>query len=172
MTTDQTYNDLSFDSDEFSAVEQVTTQYGVRWQLTQTLPQNFSPGASGGAYPVLSTSAISQLPYTQKRRYQTIVSAVRSGPKYTYAEFGGGLTNFPGANGLMAWEFQENNLKDLEVSAKIAHWLANWGDCFPFTFTDEDGTNYSNVYYGSSELAITHTGKNQSSIRTSLIQMN
>ena len=171
-TADITYSDLSFDSDEFAATERITTQYGTRWSLTQTLPQNFSPGASGGAYPGLSTSAISLLPYTQKRRYQTIVSKVDAGPKYTYAEFGGGLSGFPGANGLMAWEFEENGLIDTEVTAKVNHWLANWGDCFPFSFTDEDTTNYSNVYYGSPELAITHTGPNQSSIRTSLVQMN
>jgi hypothetical protein len=164
------YDYLSFDMDEFAAVEQKTTQYDVRWNLTQTLPQNWTPGASGGAYPALSTTAICELPYTQKKRFQTIVSKMESGPKYTYAEFGASLTGFP-TDGLMGWEFTEGQLTDAEVSTKIAHFLANWGDCFPFQFTDEDGTTYSNVYYASPELTIVRAGVNQSGIKTALVQM-
>jgi hypothetical protein len=165
------YDYLSLDADEFSATEQKTTQYGIRWTLTQTLPQNWTPGASGAAFPALSTSAIAQLPYTQKKRWQTIVSKLAAGPKYTYAEYAGGLSNFP-TDGLMAWEFSEGQLTDSEVTGKVAHFLANWGDCFPFQFTDEDGTIYSNVYYASPELTIVRAGVNQSSIKTALVQMN
>lgn len=171
LTTDQTYNNLSLDSDEFSAAEQNTTRYNAQWTLTQVMPQSFSPGASGGAYPTLSTGMICQLVYTQKERFQTIVSKVDSGAKYVYAEFGAGLTNFP-TGGLMAWEFDEQNLTDAEVTTKVAHFLANWGNCFPFTFTDEDGTTYSNVYYGSPQLVITRQQFNMSSIHTVLIGMN
>src|SRR5215469_7043857 len=142
-TTDQLYSNLSQDADEFSAVEQRSTKYGVRWALTQVVAQNFSPGASGGAYPLLSTNAIGQLPYMQKRRYQTIIAAAGIA-KYTYAQFAAGLTNFP-TTALMGWEFDEGQLTDAEVNMKVAHWLANWGNCYPFTFTDEDGTTYSKV---------------------------
>ena len=171
-TTDVEYDYLSFDADEFSATEKTSTQYGVRWSLTQTLPQNWSPGASGGAFPVLGTGALCQLPYTQKRRFQTIVSRMPSGPKYVWAEFAGGLTGFPGALGLMTWEFANSNLSDTEASALIAHFLANWGDCFPFTFTDEDTTTYPNVYYASPDLTIMRTGPNHNAVKVALIQMN
>lgn len=165
------YDYLSFDEDEFAGAEAQSTLYGVKWVLAQTLPQNFSPGTSGGAYPTLSTGAISQLPYTQKKRFQTIASKMESGPKYTYAEFGAGLTGFP-TDGLMAWEFNETHLSDSEVTGKVAHFLANWGDCFPFTFTDEDSTTYSHVYYASPQLTITRVAPNQASIRTGLIQLS
>ena len=165
------FDSLSFDDDLFAGVEQQSMIYGVRWVLTQTVPQNLSPGTSGGAYPLLSTGAIGQLPYTQQIRFQTIVSKVEAGPKYTYAEFGNGLTNFP-TGGLMSWEFSESRLTDAEVNTKVAHFLANWGDCFPFTFKDEDGTTYSNVYYASPQLVINRTAVNQSSIKTSLIQLS
>lgn len=165
-----TYTDLSFDEDEFNAVEAQTTQYGVKWVLTQTLAQNLTPGAAGAAFPTLSTGAICQLPYTQKKRFQTTVSRVDSGPKYTYAEFGAGLSGFP-TDGLMAWEFQERNLTDAEVNAKVAHFLANWGDCYSFAFTDEDGVTYSNVYYAAPQLSVIRNAYNQSTIRTGLIQM-
>lgn len=138
-TTDTAYTNLSSDADEFAAVEQNHTLYGVQWSLSQTLPQNFSPGSSGGAFPGLSNGAVCQLRYTQKQRFQTIVSKIESGPKYTYAEFGGGLANFPLA-GLMAWQFDEAALTDAEVATKVAHFLANWGNCMPFSFTDEVST--------------------------------
>jgi hypothetical protein len=170
LTTDQTYTDLGFDADEFAAMETVSTQYAVRWALTQALPQNFAPGPSGGAYPLLAIGAMSLLPYTQKLRFQTIVSQMPSGPKYTAAEFGaGGL--FP-AGGLMSWTLDEPVLIDADVNTKIAHWLANWGDCFPFTFTDEDSVEYSNVYYASPTLIIERQDVNRSRITTGLIQMN
>ena len=170
-TLDQEYDYLSFDADEFSTIQQVNTLYGVRWTLTQTLPQSYSPGTSGTAYPTLTVGAKSELPYTQKKRYQTIVSKMESGPRYTYAEFGGGLTDFP-TGGLMAWEFNESVLTDADVATKVAHFLANWGNVFPFQFTDEDGTTYSNVYYASPQLTITFIAPNHSSINTALIQMN
>ena len=169
-TTNQEYDNLSFDTDEFSAVEQTTTRYGVQWTLSQTVAQDLSPGTPGGAYPTLGTGAISQLPYTQKKRFQTISAVVGGVSKYTYAEFGGGLSGFP-TDGLMGWEFNEQQLTDAEVNAKVAHFLANWGNCFPFTFTDEDGTTYSNVYYASPELTITRQQVNKSAIHTALIQM-
>jgi hypothetical protein len=171
VTTDQTYSYLSLDIDEFAAVEQNNTQYSVKWTVTQTLPQNLSPGSSGGAYPTCANGAISQLPFTQKKRFQTIVSKMDSGPKYTYAEFAGSLTNFP-TDGLMGWEFAEPFLTDADAATKVAHFLANWGNCFPFSFTDEDGTPYSNVYYATPQLSVLRKAPNQNAITTALIQMN
>ena len=170
-TTDQEYDNLSFDADEFVAVEQTTTRYGVQWSVSQTIAQSFTPGASGGAYPTLATGALSQLPYTQKKRFQTIVAVVGGVTKYTSAEFAAGLSGYP-TDGLLGWEFAEQSLTDAEVATKVAHFLANWGNCFPFTFTDEDGVTYSNVYYASPELTITRQQVNKSAIKTVLIQMN
>lgn len=165
-----TFTNLSFDTDEFSATESRSTLYDAKWQLTQTITQNFSPGSSGGAYPTNYYGAISELPYTQKSRSQTIVSMVTSGPKYTYQEFGAGLANFPTAP-LLAWDLDEHVLTDLEVLDKVAHFLSNWGSCFPFTFKDENGTTYSNVYYASDQLVINRKEWNNASMKTSLIQM-
>ena len=170
LTTDLAYGNVSLSSDEFESVESGSTLYETSWVVKQTIPQNLSPGSSGGAYPTLASGAICQRPYTQKVRYQTIVSQVPAGPKRTFAEFGS-TSNFPSA-GLMSWQFDEPMLLDADVSTKISHWLANWGDCFPFTFTDEDGTMYSKVYYGSNELVIERSGVDQNRIVTNLVQMN
>jgi hypothetical protein len=170
-TVGSAFNALSFDEDEFQGLEQQSTQYGVKWSLTQTLPQNLSPGASGGAFPLLSTGALSQLPYSQKKRFQTIVSRMASGPKYTYSQFGGGLTGFP-TDGLMGWEFTESGLTDAEVTTKTNHFLANWGSCFEFAFVDEDVVTYSHVHYASDQLVIQRASYNRSSIKTELVQLS
>lgn len=166
------YNNLSFDSDEFQATETQSTIYGSKWTLTQAVSQDITTaaGASGAAYPQLSNGAPCQLPYVQKKRFQTTVSKVDCGAKYTFAQFAGGLSGFP-TDGLMSWEFNESGLINSEVTAKINHFLANWGTCYPFTFTDENGVTYSHVYYGSDELSVVRHSYNMSSIRTSLVQM-
>jgi hypothetical protein len=116
--------------------------------------------------------AISELPFTQKKRFQTVVSKVDSGPKYTHFEFGPGAdTGFP-TDGLMSWEINEPKLCDVDAEAKIAHFLANWGMAFSFPFTDEDGTTYNGVFYGSDTLTVNRLDYNLSSIKTTLIQMH
>jgi hypothetical protein len=170
VTTYQAWNNLAFDQDEFVASETKTTKYDTKWTLTQTLPQNFAPGAPVAAYPVFGNGAISKLPYTQKVRFQTVRNVMPSGPQYASAEFAGTFSNFP-TTGLMGWEFDEHNLTDAEVNTKLAHFLTNWGDCLPFTFTDEDAVTYSNVYYASPAFVITWEQFNAASIKTVLIQM-
>lgn len=165
-----TWTNLSLDSDEFAAVEQVTTQYGVRWVVTQAIPQNLSAGSSGGGFPLLTNGTMGQLPYTQKKRWQTIVSKVQAGPKYALAEFAGGWANFP-TDGVMGWELDERMLTDADVNTRVAHFLANWGSAKPFTFIDEDGNSYIWVFYASDQMVITRQQPNVSSIKTVLVQM-
>jgi hypothetical protein len=169
VTTDIEYDYLSFDDDEFGAAQPQAALYGTNWTLTQTLPQNLSPGTAGTAYPTIG-GHISKLPYTQKERFQTIVSKSAFGPKYTFAEFAGGLTNFPSTS-LMGWEFDEV-LTDTEVATKVAHFLNNWGRFSPFQFTDEGPVTYSNVYYAADRFTIERLQFNQSRVKTVLIQMN
>jgi hypothetical protein len=170
LTTYQHWDYLSFDSDEFVAVESRSTRYDVKWSLTSTLAVNYGAGTAGTAYPQLVYGSIAKLPFTQKKRFQTINNKMPSGPQYSYAEFAGGLSNFP-TDGLMSWESDYHNLLDTEVNTLLAHWLSNWGDCLPFTFTDEDSVTYSNVYYASPEFTISWDRYNSASIRTVLIQM-
>jgi hypothetical protein len=94
-----------------------------------------------------------------------------SGPKYTYSQFGGGLTGFP-TDGLMGWEFTESGLTDAEVTTKTNHFLANWGSCFEFAFVDEDVVTYSHVHYASDQLVIQRASYNRSSIKTELVQLS
>jgi len=162
-----TFSNFGLDADEWSAVEARTGQYSGPVKLTQSVTQSLSPGTAGTAFPTLASGAIGILPYTQKKRYQTVAQKVEAGPNFTYAEFAGGLTGYP-TDGLMAWEFAADMVSDADIVTLVAHFVANWGRAFSFTFTDEDAVPYAKTHYASDELTVTYRGVNDSSVRIML----
>lgn len=92
--------------------------------------------APGNPFPTITGGCLGQYPFTQAPRFQTISSSVGSGPKVTYAEFGAGLNNFP-TSALGAWTFEETLLSDADAAVRIGHFIAQWGNLFPFAYTDE-----------------------------------
>lgn len=241
-TIDKEYDNLSFDSDVFSSVEQKPTLYSVGWNLTQwagaaTLQQvtaltaaitstsattcsvasiigmpvsqgnfdilidseqmqvtgNFGPlltivraqngttaathsiGAAvrlapGNPFPTITGGCLGQYPFTAGPRFQTITSSVGSGPKFTYAEFGAGLTGFP-TTGLGNWQFDETLLSDSDAAIRIAHYIAQWGNLFPFAYTDENGTTYSHCYYADPTLEVRRNFLNENAIKINIVLM-
>jgi hypothetical protein len=165
-----TFFNLGIDADEWAATESKTTQYNGPLRLTQSITQNLTPGSPGGAFPTLANGAIGILPYVQKRRYQTIAQKVDAGPIYTFAEFGGGLSGYPGAGGLNGWEFNASMVSDADTATLVAHFLANWGRAFSFTFTDEDAVPYAKTHYAMDDLVVTYRGVNDSSLKIVLEQ--
>jgi hypothetical protein len=166
-----TYTNLSIDSDEWAATEATTTQYSAPLKVSQSLSQNLSPGTLGTAFPSLANGTMCQLPYTQKKRFQTQTSRMAAGPKYSYAEFAGGLTGFP-SDGLMAWELGNEHLTDADLATVTAHFIANYGRFGEFSFTDEDSVTYTKVHYASDELQIRYAGPNDSAARVALEVVN
>jgi hypothetical protein len=167
-----TYSNLGIDADEWAATESKTTQYAGPLKLTQQITQSLSPGTAGTAFPTLANGATGILPYTQKRRYQTVAQKVEAGPIYTLAEFGGGLTGYPGAGGLNAWEFNASMVSDADTATLVAHFIANWGRAFSFTFTDEDSVAYTKTHYAMDDLVVTYRGVNDSSLKIVLEATN
>ena len=157
------YTNLSLDADEWSARESETMQYDGPMKLSQTIPQGFSPGTPGQAFPTLANGAIGILPYTQKQRFQSVYQKMDSGPAYAYAEFGGGLTGYP-SGPLMAWSLEEKSISDADLATRIAHFIANYGRGYSFSFTDEDGTVYSSTHFASDDLVINYRGPNASDV--------
>lgn len=162
-----TWTNLVQDSDEWTAAEGKTTQYAAPLSISQTITQNLSPGSPGGAFPTLANGAIGMLPYRQKMRFQTVAQRLETGPTYTTAEFAGGITGYP-TTGLMGWEFDYSTLTDADTATLVAHFIANWGRAFSFTFTDEDSTSYSKTHYAMDDLAVTYRGVNDSSVKVTL----
>lgn len=166
-----TFGHLAFDQDEFAATESSTMQYDIKLNLSQTISGTFTPGTAGTTFPTLANGCMGQLPYTQRKRFQSLVSKMAAGPKYTYAQFAGGLTGFP-TDGLMAWDFEEQMLSDADLATRLQHFIDNWGRLKSFDFVDEDATTFSGVHYSSDELAVTYNGPNSSSLKISLEQTN
>lgn len=161
-----TYTGLSLDSDEFTGAENQTLQYDCPLKLSQSIRQSLAPGTAGAAFPTLANGALSQLPYTQKKRFQTVTQSA-NGIKWTRAEFGGSLSGYP-TGGLYSWTLDERRLTDTDLSTRIAHFVANAGRFKKFTFTDEDATAYTKVHYAMDEMVINYAGPNDAAVRIDL----
>lgn len=161
-----TYSNLSLNSDAFETIESMTMQYDSKLTFSQVLSQSLSPGTAGQPFPTFR-SAISQLPWTQRKRFQSTVNTLASGPRYAWAWFGSGLTNFP-TDGMMGWQTGGQSLTDTELSALTAHFIANFGRFSDFSFTDEDGTPYSKTHYASDDMTIVYHQPNQASVSVGL----
>lgn len=241
VTTDQEYDNLSFDSDEFESIEHKPLLYGVQWTVDQVAssaniqtvttlslsillpgtlamslvstvglplayPYNvlieneeiqvtgLSVGvftivrgingttavthlfgtavrlAPGNPFPTINNGCLGGYPFKSRQRFKSIVSKMESGPKFTFAEFAGTLANFP-TGPLKGWEFTDSWLTDADAARIIAHFIANWGNLYPFPFTDEDATVNQNVYYASPTLSVTREFVNHVKITPALIQM-
>jgi hypothetical protein len=126
----------------------------------------------GQAYPALPNGTRTQIPWQQNQQYKTEVSQMDAGPKYTYAWYGGHLTNFP-TEGLRQWVVGGDMLTDADVALLEAHFLANWGRFAAWTFTDpETGTTYSNSYYTTDEMVIEYIEPNVNRVSMSVEAYN
>jgi hypothetical protein len=158
-----TYTNMSIDVDKWRATETKPTQYSAPVKLVQTIAQNLSPGAPGGAFPTLANGALCVLPYTEAKRFQTVATAVDAGPIYTTAEFGGGFAGYP-TDGLPDWDLPEEGISDVDTAAIVAHYIANWGKLYSFAFTDEAGTPFTKSHYATDVLSVRYRGVNDSSV--------
>jgi hypothetical protein len=154
-----THTNLSLTSDVFNATEKSTLQYDAPLSVAQVLTQNLSPGTAGTAFPTLANGAMCQLPYTQMKRFQAIATVHESGPKQTYAEYGGGLASYP-SDGLFSWKLEEEHLTDADLTTRMNHFIANFGRLVRFSFTDEDSTVYTKAHYQTDDMSIRFVGPN------------
>jgi hypothetical protein len=162
----KTYTNLALDSDVFEAVESPSINYETKLTFVQTLSQDLSPGTLGQAFPNFRSGVISHIPWTQRKRFSTELNT-QYGPRFPWANYGAGLTNFP-TDGLMGWQVGGESLSDSEVDALVAHFIANYGRYGDFTYTDEDGTTYSKTHYASDDLVITFKQPNEASCSVGL----
>jgi hypothetical protein len=139
------FSNFGIDNDEWVATESSSMLYDGPLELTQSVSQSLSPGTPGQPFPTLANGAISTLPYSQKKRYQTVGRRVPAGPSYNYAEFGSGLTGYPN-DGLMAWTFDMQHVSDADVQTLVAHFVANFGKAYGFQYADESsGSSLSSL---------------------------
>lgn len=181
----QTYVSLVFGEDSFSSVESSRPNlYNVNLKFRQTIPGGAVTGA-GTTFPVLSTGAACQRPYTQIVRYRTSSSDNPNGPTYKFAWYGAGLTGFPngGVNrsggtdvnvpGLMSWNLVYPAITDADMATLEAHFVQMNGSWQTFSFADPDsGTTFSRVRYGMQLIEYRYVQKNQASTTIVLEETN
>lgn len=159
-----TYTNMSIDVDKWRATESKPTQYAGPIRIVQTIAQNLSPGTPGLPFPALANGALCILPYTEGKRFQTVATAVDAGPLYTTAEFAGGFSGYP-TDGLPDWDLPQQGLSDADTAAIVAHFIANWGKLYSFTFTDEAGTAFAKSHYATDVLNVRYRGVNDSAVQ-------
>ncbi|HVY93919.1 MAG TPA: hypothetical protein VHA14_14260 [Bryobacteraceae bacterium] len=166
-----TYTNMSIDADQWWATENKPTVYAAPIRIVQTIAQNLSPGTPGLAFPTLANGAMCLVPYSEGKRFQTVATSIEAGPLYTTAEFGGGFTGYP-TDGLGNWRLPEEMLSDADTAAIVAHFIANWGKLYSFSFTDEAGTAFVKSHYASDVLTVRYRGVNDSTVQVLLEATN
>lgn len=167
-----TYSNLGLEDDTWSGTERVNLQYGSALRLRQTKPQPITDITPGGTptYPSLASGAAVMLPYTQIRRFFTLRNDQATGPRYAFANWGGGLTSMP-TGALMAWTLEYNALLDADVATIEAwfHWA--WGRWGGFTFVDpEDVTSHTKTRFDIDALEINYRDVGQTSVTVKLAE--
>jgi hypothetical protein len=110
------------------------------------------------------------------RKFQTVSTVNPTyGSKFTYAEFGGGLTGYPGDAGsntyLAAWAWDEVSLSDADLATRVNHYISNYGMLYSFQFTDpDDFVAYNHVRYSSDEFTVDYAGVGDARVSIALEQ--
>jgi hypothetical protein len=167
-----TYANLGIEDDAWDSTERVNTQYTTKLRLRQTVPQPVTDIVPSipPAYPLLANGAAVMLPYTVTRRFSTLRNDQPAGPRYSFANWGGGLTAMP-TGALMSWGLEYSLMGDADVATIEAwfHWA--WGRWGGFTFVDaEDGVSHPKVRFDMDSLEIRYQDVNQTVVSTKLCE--
>ena len=180
-----TYPALEFLDDSFVSVEGARPNlYDVTLKFRQTIKGGAVVGA-GTIFPLLSTGAACQRPYTQIVRYRTTKNANQNGMAYTYSWYGSGLVGFPNggtnrsggtdlaAAGLFSWKLVYPAITDADMATLEAFFVQMNGSWSTFTFTDPDsGTQFTKVRFDQQLLEYRYVQKNQASTTILLAETN
>lgn len=182
-----TYPKCVFIDDSFTSVESDRPNlYDVTLRFRQTQTGGIAAFPAGPSFPVLSTGATAQRPYTQIVRYRTTKNDNPTGIRYAYAWYGNAaLTGFPpnlanrsggtdaDVTGLMGWKLEFPSITDADMALLEAFFVAMNGRWQTFSFTDPDsGTTFSKVRFDQDSFVYNYTALNQASTTIQLVETN
>jgi hypothetical protein len=171
FTLNNTYTSCTFLDDSFSSVEHQPNLYDVTLHFRQIIKGGGVAGA-GSTFPLTSTGATTQRPFTQVVQYRTTKNEMPAGMRYAYAWYGAGLTGFP-TRGLMRWKLEFPSISDTDMANLEAFYVAMNGRWQTFSFTDPDsGTVYTKVRFDQDSFTYTYLAKNQASTTIMLAETN
>jgi len=171
FTLVNTYTTCMFTEDGFSSVEQQPNLYSVSLRFRQII-KGGAVSVAGSSWPVTSTGATSQRPFTQTVQYRTTGNDNPTGMSYDYAWWGSGLTGFP-TRGLMRWKLEYPSLSDADMAAFEAFFVAMNGRWSTFSFTDPDSASvYTSVRFDQDAFVYKYLDENHASTTILLAETN
>jgi hypothetical protein len=166
------YTNLCFTDDKLQFTESTPTLWSCTLNVRQTQARATPTPSVIFSYPLLSTGAVSQIPYLQTKRYYTSVNDQESGVRYAFAQIGAGLTGFPAA-ALTEWELNYPAVTDNDLATLETFFTGCNGRWATFTFQDpDDGTIHPKCRFGSDTLQITHIALNQNGVSLRVTETN
>lgn len=164
-----TYSNLALMSDDIVQTNNRPLLYDQEIHLRQTIPASAGgPPTVGTSFPTFSWGGVAQMPLTQVSSFLTNVNEQASGPRYAFAYYAGGLSNFPSTY-LRSWRISYSILSDADLATLETFFLGMQGRYGSFSFTDPlDSTTYNHVRFDQDDLQITYQTKNINSVEVTL----
>lgn len=151
------YNNLGFDSDEFSYTENEIGRYTTTVSASQTIGETVVL-VGQTVYPTINGNVRVQLPFVTSLSYQTDRNDLDSGKRISYAAW---------AAPLRRWQLEYPVIDDNELKVLVDFYIGQGGPVLPFSFQDPNtGVVHANCRYGYAPLVITRvsTGINRVSL--------
>ena len=155
-----TYNDCFFDLSHVQFTEQKQGSLSDAKIVLRQVRRAADAG-SPGSFPVLSSGAVTQLPYTLGRSWDVVAVRTEQARSAFYNR----------ATGLRSWTVGGPLLSDADALALWNHFRKSHGKLTTFSFTDPDsGTVYSSCRYGSDAVDWIYNGPRQNQMVTTVEQ--
>lgn len=177
---DDVFTNLALVSDTFSSTEEADqpNQYTVTISVITTkavAPTQLDPSGTN-TYPLLSSGATTQLPYTAGYRFRNDVSQTPYGNQYSYSWMGNGSLPTPkfntGGDLSGPYNLHHENVTDVELAHIAGFFAYQQGRLGNFNYIDpESGLTVNHCRFNQDELKIQYIQPNTNSFDVSIIQV-
>lgn len=158
--------------DVFPIRETRVGRYDCGFRFRQTKKSGQITPSGSGSFPSLSTGVTTQVPYERHRSFSSIVNDQDSGPRYAWANYGGGLSGFP-TTSLRSWIVGGPALSDADANTLEAFFAFHGGRYGQFSFTDPDtAVVHTKVRFGDDTFERRYVGPSQNSVTLRLEEFN
>jgi hypothetical protein len=163
----KTFTAMRFTSDELKWTETIPNRWTTQLGFAGFYPAISSPPST---FPALPSGAVTQLPWSKRRTYETSFTDLEVGVRHATAARDGGLTNFPTAPELR-WDITLRAIRPADAENHIKFFISQHGRFGSFSFTDPDTlVTSSGCRYDSDDLTVSYDGYNRCSISLTIIK--
>jgi hypothetical protein len=166
------YANLKFTQDVLSWKEGPMNLYAASVNWRQVYNTGYTIPTPGASFPLLSSGAFAQLPWSSDWRQLTTVNDQASGWAYAFRWYGASLNGFPSAS-LRRWSAGGPQVPDADVATLEADFVGRLGMYKAMSVTDpEDSSVHPNCRYASDVMEIQYLGFKQTAVNLVLEETN